>query len=89
MSKKKMTAGERIVSRTFEDALKTYCCNGMFGQKAIYDLARRIDAAISREVKKAVEAERANPRSCPESSITAWGEHLLSKKSARPRSRKP
>jgi hypothetical protein len=64
MSKKKMTAGERIVSRTFEVALKTYCCNGMSGQKAIYDLARRIDAAIRREVKKALLAkpsDRPNP----------------------------
>jgi hypothetical protein len=84
MSKKKMTPGNAI-------AKWTHTWHPLAFKSAMFDarLARRIDAAIRREVKKAVEAERANPRSCPESSITAWGEHLLSKKSARPRSRKP
>jgi hypothetical protein len=74
VSKKKMTAGERIAEWLDSEGIQWED----YGETAIVDkesLARRIDAAISREVKKVLLAkpsDRPNPYEM-----------------ARPRSRKP
>jgi hypothetical protein len=87
MSKKKPTPGERIANVP-EHGDPLYHDMTDVELATARALARRVDAAIRREAKKAVAADRIDRGLTPRRELTFY-EHALLTKNRKPRSRKP